>query len=100
MPGQVKSGHQSGFVDPTSKKFAIMSEIVFHVAISSLEVFITIPECLFFLSPNFYIGELRLGQSRDLYITSLWENNEMRPASTKRVKTGNHSILSGLWHTN
>ena len=27
------------------------------------------------------------GQSSDLYITGLWENNEMRPAWSKRVKT-------------
>ena len=31
--------------------------------------------------------DLSSGQSRDLYITSLWENNEIRPASSKRVKT-------------
>ena len=27
MPGEVRSGHQSGFVDSTSEKFAITSEL-------------------------------------------------------------------------
>ena len=38
MPGQVRSGHQSGFVDTTTEKFAIMSELefFFHEAVSSL----------------------------------------------------------------
>ena len=40
-----------------------------------------------FLSQNLYICDLRSGQRRDLYITSLCENNEMCPASSKLVKT-------------
>ena len=38
MPGQVRSGHQSGFVDTTTEKFAIMSELFFHEAVSSLNL--------------------------------------------------------------
>ena len=45
MVGQVRSGHQSGFVDPTSEKFAITSELeVFTERFPFSEyVFITVP---------------------------------------------------------
>ena len=52
---------------------------VFHGAISSLQIFITVPVCVICLSKNFYVCDLRSGQSRYLYITSLWENNEVCP---------------------
>ena len=58
----------------------------FHGAVSSLRVFITVPVCVICISHNFYICELSSGQIRDLYVTGLWENNEMRPASSKGVK--------------
>ena len=38
-------------------------------------------------SSYFYTCDLSSGQNRDLCITSLWENNEMRPVSSQRVKT-------------
>ena len=44
--------------------------------------------CSFYISEFVYLWpEVRSEQSSDLYITSLWENNEMRPASSKRIKT-------------
>ena len=64
----------------------------FHGAISSLRVFITVPVCVICISQTLYICDLRSGQSRDLYITSLWENNEMcravndsKPQSSFRI---------------
>ena len=78
---------------------------VFFGAISSLQVFITVPTSRYVLSVylrNFNICDLRSGQtqSRNLYITSLWENIEMRPASSKQVKTitsfPDYGILSDL----
>ena len=41
---------------------------VFHRAISSLQVCITVPVCVICISQNLYICDLRTGQSRDLYI--------------------------------
>ena len=79
LPGQVRSGHQSGFVDPTSEKFVITSVIrarVFHGAIYSLQVFITVPVCVIRISQILFICDLGSGQRRDLYITGLWENIE------------------------
>ena len=57
MPGQMRSGHQSGFVDTTTEKFAIMSELefFFHEAVSSLQVLITVPVCVLCISHNIYI---------------------------------------------
>ena len=55
-----------------------------HGAISSLQVFIEAPVCVICISQKLYIFDLRSGQSRDLYITSLGENNEMCPAWSKR----------------
>ena len=85
--GQVRSPEAVG--DPTSKKFAIPPELrVFHESISSsLQVFIRVLPCTIFSSQNLYICDLKSGQIRDLYITSLWENVEMRAALSKRVKT-------------
>ena len=60
---------------------------VFHGTISSLQVFITVPVCVIFLSHNLYNCDLRSDQIRDLYITSLWGNNEKGLASNTRVKT-------------
>ena len=60
---------------------------VFPGAISSLQVFITVPVCVICISQNLYICDLRSGQSRDHYITSLGENNAICPAWSKRVKT-------------
>ena len=48
-----------------------------------------VPVCVICISQNSYICDLRSGQSRGLYITSLKENNEMRPALSKRVKPPN-----------
>ena len=59
---------------------------VFHGAISSLRVFIRVPVCAISISQSFYFCYLRSVQLRDLYITSLWENMEMRPASSKGSK--------------
>ena len=56
---------------------------IFHGSIYALQVFISVPSCTICLSQNLYICELRSGQIRDLYITSLWENIEMRPTSSK-----------------
>ena len=86
MPGQIGSGPQIGFVDTTSEKFAITPEVdffFFHGAISSLPLFIRMPVCAICISQNLYICDLRSCQIRDTYITSLWENIEMRPASSK-----------------
>ena len=59
MPGQVRSGHQSGFVDTTTEKFANMSELVFfNEAVSSLQAFITVPVCVIYISHNIYICDL------------------------------------------
>ena len=87
MPGQVRSGHQSGFVDLTSEKQSRQSQFFFHGAISSVQVFITVPVCVICTSQNLFICDMRSGQSRDLCIRGLRENNEMCPASSKRVKT-------------
>ena len=65
----------------------LISEWVVHEEISSLQVSITVPVCVICKSQNFDICDLRSGQSRDLHITSLWENHEMCPASSQRVKT-------------
>ena len=67
---QVRSGHQRRFVDPTSEKFAITPELVFHGSIFSLQVFIRVPPYTICISQNLYICDLRLGQIHDLYITS------------------------------
>ena len=57
--------------------------------------------CTICISQNLYICELRSGQIHDLYITSLWENTEMRPTSSKWVETTqffhNYDGLSYLW---
>ena len=60
---------------------------VFHRSISSLQVFIRVPPCTKCISHSLYICDLKSGQTRDLYITTLRENIEMRPALSKRVKT-------------
>ena len=55
LPGQVRSGHQSEFVDLTSEKFAIIVRArVFHGAISSLQVFITVTVCVICISQTLY----------------------------------------------
>ena len=87
LPDQVRSGHQRVFVDPTSEKIAITPEIVFHGTSSSLQVSIMVPVCAICIFHNVYICDLRSGQLRDLYIVSLWDNIEMRPSSSERVKT-------------
>ena len=70
MASQVRSGHQSGFVDPTSEKFTITSELeFFDGAISSLQVFITVPVCVICMSQNLFICDLKSGQSRESAIT-------------------------------
>ena len=53
-----------------------------------------VPLCAIHLSQNLYIFDLRSGPIRDLYVTSLRENIEMRPALSKRVKK--HQILLEL----
>ena len=63
--------------------------IVFHGAISSLLKLITVPVCTISISQNLHICDLRSGQTVRVVtfiITSLWENNEMYPASSKQVK--------------
>ena len=89
LPGQVRSDHHSGLVDPTSEKFAITSELVFFAERFLLfRCSLQHQYVLFeYLKIVICICGLGSGQSRDLYITSLWENNEMRPASSKQVKT-------------
>ena len=87
MPGQVRSGHQRRFVDPTSENFAITPELeILTDQFFSLQVLVRVPVCAICISQNFYICDLRSGQIRDLYITSIWENIELPPASCKRVK--------------
>ena len=60
---------------------------VFDRSISSLQALVRVPVCAICISQNFHICDLRSGQTRDLYIASLWENIETPPASCKRVKT-------------
>ena len=108
MPGQVRSGQvtRAGMLTPSQKSCNHAKAKAVHGALSSLihteetallnetallellsyMVFITVPECLICISHNFHICDLSSGQSRDLFIISLWENNEMRPVSRKRVK--------------
>ena len=46
LPGQVRSDHQSGFVDHTSKKVGTQArDRVFHRVISYLQIFIRVPVC-------------------------------------------------------
>ena len=74
ISSQVKSGHQSGFVDPTSEK---------HISYDFL-----------------HICDLRLGQIHAFYITSVLENIEMQYILIKLVKTTqffqDYDILSRL----
>ena len=91
MPGQVRSGHQWRIVDPISEKFAVPPELeFFYGSIYFLQVFIKGPLCAFCISHNLYICDLRSCQIRDLYVTSAYENIEMRPALSKREKTPNY----------
>ena len=84
MPGQVRSGHQRRFLDPTSEKFAITPELeLFTYRFILFSFFIRVPTCTIGISQNLYICDLRSGQIRDLYITSLLENIEMRPVLSK-----------------
>ena len=53
----------------------------------SHQFFIKVPAYVIFVSQNVHISDLRSDQGRDFYIMSLWENIEMRPPSSKRVKT-------------
>ena len=85
--GQVGSPEQRRFVDPTSEVCNHARARVLGRSISSLHVFVRVPVGAICISYNFYICYLRSGQTRDLYIASLWENIEMTPVSCKRVKT-------------
>ena len=69
-------------------------EFFFFGAISFIQIFITVPLCVICLSQNLYICYLRSGQSRDLYITSLWKKimkcallrvNESKPPNSLRI---------------
>ena len=75
--GQVTRG---GLLTPPQKGCNHARARVFHGSISSLQVFIRVPPYTICLSQNSYICDLRSGQIRDLYITRLWENIEMRSA--------------------
>ena len=97
MQGHVGSGHQNGFVDPTSEKFAITSELEFFTErfLSSLQVFITAPVYVICVSQKFNICDLRAGQSRYLYIDILaygkimkcvlLQGNESKPLHSYRT---------------
>ena len=89
------SGHQNGFVDPTSDKFATTSEVEFSGNdFLSSGIHYSTSMC------NMYLCDLRSGQRRDLYFASIWANNELCPDSSKRAKTTqffqDYVILSDL----
>ena len=50
-----------------------------------------LPVCVICISQNLFTCDLRSGRSCDLYIIGLWKNNEICPASSKRVKTAQFS---------
>ena len=85
---QDRSDHQSEFVDPTSEKNGITLKLEFFTDqffFSGLHYSNSI--CNLYIAEVLYFGPERSGQNHHLYITSLWQNIEMRPASSKRVKT-------------
>ena len=83
-PGQVRSGHQSGVLDPTSEKFTITSELEFFTEPFPSFRYLLRCQYVYFISESVYIyvtwGQVRVA-------TSLWKNNATCPASSKRVKT-------------
>ena len=58
MPVQVRSGHQSGFVDTTTEKLAIMSELEFFTKQFPLQVCIIVLVCVVCIYHNIYICDL------------------------------------------
>ena len=79
--------NQSEFSDPTSEKFVITSELVFHGMISSLQALITVPVCVIFISQNsWHIRDLRSGQRG---IISLQANGKIMRCVLLRVNEAN-----------
>ena len=91
MLGQVRSGQQTGFVNSTSEKFAITSELEFlHGEISSFRVFITVPVlCVICISVTW-------GQVRTVIFTCK-EHWKIMACVSLRVNESIHPIISGLW---
>ena len=91
--GQVRSPNRVGWLHLRIVCNHVRARVL-HGAISSLQVFITVPVCVMFISQHLYICDLRSGQSRDLYIPSLWE---VIKRVLLRVNSQNHPILWRLW---
>ena len=80
---RVRSGQvtRAGLLTPPQKSLQTRQSLSFsrsYFLSSSLQNS-TCSMCRLYIS-EFFICDLRLGQSRDLYIASLWKSIEMRPA--------------------
>ena len=96
MPVQVRSGRQSGFLDPTQKRLQLRQSYSFSRSdYLSLGIHYSASMCNLYISFNFYICDLRLDQSCDFYITNLWEImkcvllrvNKSKPPKSFRIMT-------------
>ena len=100
LPGQVRSSTRVGLLTLLQKTLQSPQRVffrVFHGAISSFQVFITVSVYVICISQDFYIGDLRSGQSRDISITSLCENIEMHPASNERPISNLNPRQAGIF---